>query len=197
MIIAIGHRKGVGKDTFAIYLIDKLAREGVAAERFAFADALKDMAHRLWSWAGLKSAKHYETKQGRTEREVILPRLGKTPRQLWIELGNKMREIYGETWIEFVLAECRASTSTFKIITDLRYPNELENMGKHSALTVKVQTHRVPNTDDVADIALQKYAGWDYTINNNGTIGELENLCYYFAQFLLNKMPGKKIWGMP
>src|SRR4051812_22321919 len=96
-IIAFGHRKEVGKDTAAKYLITelKLRYPGINIQKHGFADKVKDVAQQIYSWADLKSGEYYERLGNHYLKEVILPKLGKTPRQVWIGVGNGVRNAVG------------------------------------------------------------------------------------------------------
>ena len=176
MIIAFGHRKYSGKDT-AAKLLETLIRcenRNVKVVKISFASKLKDVAWQLYWWAGLQQEIFYEAHP--EFKEVILPKLGKTPREIWIELGNKMREIYPATWIDFALHGIKAD---IVIITDLRYLNETEAIHKQKGICIKIEAQErltangiKPGTD-VADTALADWTGWNYIVDNNGTMQEL------------------------
>ena len=68
------------------------------------------------------------------------------------------------------------------IITDTRFPNEMEAVKKHSGLVIKVERdlllrkgYSKPTESDLhpSETALDEYTEWDYVIENNGTIQEL------------------------
>ena len=62
----------------------------------SFAYKLKQVCHELYGWAGLREPEFYETPDGEQYREVILPEIGKSPRQIWIDMGTKAvrRHVY-------------------------------------------------------------------------------------------------------
>ena len=69
------------------------------------------------------------------------------------------------------------------IITDVRFPNELEAIKKHNGLTIRINRDSVLRTGKVFDTdnhesetALDNYQGFDYVIDNNGTIEELKEV---------------------
>ena len=59
------------------------------------------------------------------------------------------------------------------IITDVRFPNELEAIEKRGGLTIRVERSRYSNGDFHASETALDNAEFDYTINNNGTIEQL------------------------
>lgn len=67
------------------------------------------------------------------------------------------------------------------IITDCRFPNEIDAIKKHNGFVIRIEgdpmNERKNTTRDVnhkSEIALDNYKGFSYTIQNNGTLEELE-----------------------
>ena len=65
------------------------------------------------------------------------------------------------------------------IITDMRFPNELEAVKKHNGITIRINRGLVERTgkmiqgpEHISETALDD-AKFDYVIENNGTIEEL------------------------
>ena len=65
------------------------------------------------------------------------------------------------------------------IITDMRFPNELEAIKKHNGITIRVNRGLIERTgkmiqepEHISETALDD-AKFDYVIENNGTIEEL------------------------
>lgn len=175
MIIALGHRAGTGKNTVGEYIYNWLKTDypelkvGIGS----FASPMKDIASVIYSWAGLRDAKYYEKYY--QEREVIFPLIGKSPRQIWIEFGNYMRSIYPATWIKFAIQSAQAYD--IYIITDARYPNELDAIAQDDArnLKYKITRDNLVKRTDIADCAADGYQDWDGVIENNATIADLYN----------------------
>lgn len=165
--IGLGHKKRVGKDTFGMYLSNAFHMAGRTADRRGFADKLKGVAYQLYGWAGLMPGKYYE--ENPEERNTIIKPLGKTVRQIWIDLGTPAirEQVYDRTWIDYLLNQPR--THDIVIIPDLRFPNEAEAIHAKGGLCIKVEMPSLPDTDDVADCALDGHNIWDYTVVNNGT----------------------------
>lgn len=182
-IVAIGHQKGVGKDTAAGFLntILRIAAPHLIVKHISFAAKLKDIAFQLYSWAGLKRGIYYETHY--LEKEVPLPQLnGLTPRDIWIAVGNKMREIYPSTWIDYALNGVKADII---IISDLRFKNEAIAVKKVDGTLFKVARDNVPKGNDPAEIDLLGWTDWDKIIVNNGTLDELNTIVETLAQGIL------------
>lgn len=188
VVVAFGHKKRVGKDTASRLLRAHLERlsPGIRVKEVSFARKLKEIAHTLWGWAGLQGPDFYDIPENEHLREVVLPAIGKTPRQLWIELGNKVREIYEDSWIRAALL----GYDDAEVITvrDLRYPNEAGGVEYADGLRVKVTNSRVPTSDDIADNALNGYTKWTNHLANEGTLEELDSLILPLAKLVLNKL---------
>lgn len=156
MIIGLGHAARVGKDTCAEILVE---RHGYT--RVAFADALKDfvyaidedvrLAVNLFGWEGAKA--------------------NPVNRKKLVDVGNHARTIIGaDVWIR---AAMRRVTSGRTVITDMRYPNEVEAIRQVGGIIVKVERPGVDPLPNVADQALANFDGWDAVIVNDGSVDDL------------------------
>lgn len=166
-IIAFGHRKRVGKDTCAKFAMSeiKIRYPKVRIKKVGFADKVKDIAHQLYGWAGLKGADYYE--QHEEEREIVLPAIGKTPRQVWIGVGNGIRSAvgYDGTWFDYVINTYK--DLDYLIISDLRFVGEAEAIRKVGGILVRVDCPWSPKVEDGADEALAAYNHWTTEIVNH------------------------------
>lgn len=168
-IIAFGHRRWVGKSTAAKFGLSYFRTQYSALNsvRFGFADSVKDLAHRMYGWAGLQPGIYYENHP--TEKEATLP-FGKSPRQIWIELGEAGRRIAPITWAElgFYSKNCDVA-----LISDLRDPVEADYVKLAGGYLIKIVRPGTQEFDDSADSALKDYAKWDGTIVNRGSLADL------------------------
>jgi hypothetical protein len=162
--IAFGHRKRVGKDTAAKFLISHLRTTGSKASihKVSFAYEIKRIAHELYSWAGLEEPEYYERNDG--SRSLILPKIGKSPRDIWIDIGMAFRDIYPMTWVEACFRN--HSGADIVVISDCRFPNEADYIKERGGFVVKVIRPEIEDTSDVADDAMADYDDWSYTITN-------------------------------
>lgn len=172
-IIGFGHRKRVGKDTASNFLMThiKLGAKRVRVVKGNFASKLKEVSCQLYGWAGLKEESFYNSPEGEKLREVKLEGLNLTPREIWIAVGNKMRDVHQGTWIDYVL---HTTVADILIVPDVRYPNEVEAIKSLGGKIYKIVNDNVERTDDIADCALEGFDGWDGIILNNSNLHTLD-----------------------
>jgi len=178
MILVFGHQKQVGKDTAAMAIRD-LGRETV---NHSLAGPLYAICQMMLS--EFKSKYEYD-KDPHLKSEPIFN--GKTPRDLLIETGEKLKEIYGkDCWVKLALSY--AFEGEDLIISDMRYKEEAEVLKQHGAIFVKIVRPDLPHTSDKADDDLLDWDGWDHTLINMGAKEELERA----AQSLYLSLKGEK-----
>ena len=167
-IIAFGHRKGVGKSTASKFLTTYLQCEypDLKIKEVSFAAKLKDISWQLYGWTGLQRGVYYETHY--REKEFILPKLDKTPRDIWILVGNKLREVRIDTWIDYALN----TKANIVIISDLRFANEARAIKNLGGQLIKIDRNVLKGIDP-AEVDLLYWKDWDHIIDNNGTLNEL------------------------
>ena len=171
-IIAFGHQKEVGKSSAAKFLDTHIrtTRPDLKVKNASFAGKLKDVAFQLFRYAGLQRGIYYETHY--KEKEYILLGINKTPRQIWIEVGNSMRDVSPEVWLNNAIncTEC-----DIIIISDLRFWNEAEYIRRHNGINVKIERPGMKTGTDDAETSLLDYEKWDYLIMNGGTLDNLNS----------------------
>ena len=112
-------------------------------------------------------------------KEAVDPRYGKSPREIMQGVGEKMREIYEDIWVDTVfntvippLAE--EGFDCF-IISDVRYPNEGDRVHHFKGTVVRVDRDAGGSSvgaDHPSETAMDDYGEWDFIIDNNGTFEE-------------------------
>lgn len=166
--IAFGHKSDVGKNTCAEALKRMLQDRGWSVELISFAKKLKNDCHVLYRHHGLQDADFYETR--RDLRHVKLPRIDKTPLEIWIAYGNAIRrEVYPHTWSEYAFASTAAQVG---IITDLRTFDEVSTAPEGTTF-VKVTRASARVVTGGIDDQLDGFTGWHYRIRNEGTERDL------------------------
>lgn len=170
-IIAFGHRRRVGKDTAGKYLLQYIRTEHkeLTVERCSPGDRIKDTAYHMFKWAGLNQGVYYENNP--TLKEEIIPVLGKSPRQIWIDIGNAGRAIDVRVWIESALSQ---ASSDLVILTDTRTEVEIDYVRKFGGICVRIDRN-IPKANDNLDCALSDFDNWDYIIENNGALKDFRS----------------------
>ena len=187
-IVAFGHRRRVGKNTAAMMLEKEFHNDrnrkiaGTYVKLASFATKLKDISYQLYSWAGLMPEEFYEDFP--EKKEEVLPLLGMTPREIWIKLGTPAirEQVYDDTWVDCTLRG--PQNCDILIITDLRFPNEVKKVQDLGGYCIKINRPEIPKATDVADCALESCMDWDYVIENDRGIEELQTSVHVIAQEL-------------
>lgn len=182
MLIALGHEAQVGKDTFAMFLVNHLRRlnwKGLKITREGFADRLYDLAYATYRWAGFQSRQFYQ--ENPKQKEVILPLVGKTPRDILIGLGNIAREFDPGIWLNAVVKD---RGHHLKIIPDLRKLNEFEYCEANEVYRIKIMIPGRPPSTFQSDVDLQPIPTerWSEIILNDGDLSCLNAKAVDFAE---------------
>ena len=183
IVIGLGHYSRTGKDSFANYFLEELAvlKCGLVATKIPFAWKLKRIAYELYAWDGMQPPEFYETPEGAAFRDVVLPHIGKTPVEIWIDLGTPAvrEQVYQNTWIDFVLRSNH--NADILLIPDVRFPNEVAAVRQAGGTIIKVVRPGYGPRKSVADRALLGFTGWDYVIGASGKMSELHYWAHNFA----------------
>lgn len=195
-IIGLGHYSRTGKDTVANALVSELTHSNLRVKKISFAWKLKQIAHELYGWAGVKEPAHYETPEGEIDRTVKLTGMasekypeGPTVVDIWIDLGTPaIREnVYENTWIDYVLRtdhECDVL-----IIPDTRFFNEVVAIKELGGTLIKVVRPGFRPRNSPADMNLFKWRGWDGVIGTTGNMMELKYEASRIAKLLKRGEP--------
>lgn len=185
LIVAFGHQSGVGKNTCANIISEQLNALGrVRVAQAAFADGVKETAYNLFRHYGMKTAEYYE--RNRAARDVPLDAIQMTPIQLWVGVGDRMRDVYRNVWIDCAIEKVKPCA--VGLITDLRYRNEAESVQREYGVLVKVVDERVRPRQTAADHDMDEWQSWDWTITNNGTLYDLRRECAVLTNHLVERL---------
>lgn len=179
LFLAFGHSSRVGKNAAADAAEKAIVGSGGTVERRSFAEPLKRIAFLLFESYGLKPGAHYEANPD--ERTVPLETLGLTPVGIWVQVGNRLREVYADIWADAAL---RPSTADAVIISDLRFPNEAARIRELGGFLVKVERPGYAAPVNGSDRMIPADFRWDRVLLNDGTLGELESRAAGIAQEL-------------
>lgn len=170
LVIGFGCTAQVGKDTAAEYLEKKYPGR---VKRVAFADKLKVVAMELF---GLSWEQCYGSQQ---VKEAVDPRYGMTPREILQGIGEKMRQVYPDIWIDTVfnttIPEFQKQGFDCFVISDVRYPNEgnkIHNIGGKVVRVVRTGSGVTVGTGHSSETSMQDYKGFDFVLENNGSFGD-------------------------
>lgn len=165
MRIALSGLKRSGKDTIGSYLI-----QNYGCKRFAFADEVKRLAKELFPEEFVQNDKPVDLLQ-------------------W--LGNTMRQRNPDVWINMLTTKILLTKDPVPnlVVTDVRYPNEVQALKNLGFTIVKVQVpvevsiERCKATEvnfteelllhESEQLAQSNEQYYDYVIENTGTLEEL------------------------
>jgi len=197
MIIGICGFIGSGKDTVADYLVNfhEFRRE-------SFASTLKDSGAAVFGWD--RTFLEGRTKEAREWREQVDPwwaeRLAMptlTPRWVLQYWGTEVcrKSFHDDIWIASLENKLRTSKDNI-VISDCRFPNEIQSIRDAGGIIVWVQRGELPNWYDLAveanqgknvainELKMRKIhaseTAWvgtefDVVLDNNGSIDDLYN----------------------
>lgn len=152
-LIGLGHRSGMGKDTYAKFLqtVVKMHDSKIKVKVVSFAAILKQHFHELYGWAGVKAPIHYEN--NRDDRKIIIPALGVNVVEGWVKYGEAIR-------VQFPDCFARYAVNTFVgsevvIITDVRNKIELDVIWESGGSYTKVDNPRIAHWHEGIDDNLE------------------------------------------
>jgi hypothetical protein len=176
-IIGVGHYSRTGKDSLANAILASLKETAphLRVAKRPFAWKLKEIAHDLYAWAGLREPAYYDTPQGEIFRDIVLPAIGKTPVEIWCGVGNGLREqVHVGTWIDYLLKSDLGLDVV--VVPDVRFPNEVEAVEtEEDSILAKVVRPGYGPKNTKADRALLGYNGWNFIIGGSGRMDELHS----------------------
>lgn len=180
-IVAVGHHKNVGKDAFVRLCINFLRPElrGKRLVRRGFADKLYNFCHAVYGWAGFRDLAYYQDNP-KAKNDLLLP-LGRTARELLIEMGQHIRKYDDTVWLN---ANLKATDFDVLFINDVRFPTEFNGCLDEEAIMVKIVRPGLPIPTDEADTALNGYhdSKWHKVYHNNGDLNDLANMAESFCR---------------
>jgi len=198
MILGISGKARSGKDTFAEMLQIELNKVSYPPYvMMAFAHELKtrcqaafDLSYeQLWGDDKEVEDKRY-LKTAKDSKLGVVPGppedIHWTAREIMQEYGAFYRKIDPEFWIKNLFRVAEDKEYKNIIITDVRYRNEADYI-LNKGYVIRVERD---NKDDVhnmqhpSEIELDGYGGFDFVVDNNGTLEDLERIAKDVCQFL-------------
>ena len=175
MIISITGKIGSGKDTIADIIMQYTPYHDWEIKKFA--GKLKDIAEIL---SGVPKI-NFEDQE--FKKQDMGSEWGMTYRDLLQKLGTEaMRNgLHENVWVNALFADYHFNIEEDEqmpnwLITDCRFPNELEAVKTHKGITIKVirDSGNTIGTTHASETALDDYTEWDYVVDNNGSIEDLK-----------------------
>jgi len=196
MIIGISGRAQHGKDTFGNFLAQELfKRTGQPYVMMAYANELKNMVQGYFDLS-------YEQLWG-DEKEVSDKRYIKpveydydrdnppywTAREIMQSFGEFFRSIDSEFWTKNLFKVIDEKEYVNVIITDCRYPNEIEPVFERKGYHIRVYRDLdvdIHGKDHSSETSLDGDVKIDWKVINHWTLKELRVAASEVADFLLN-----------
>ena len=183
MIIGVCGDIGSGKDTLASVLIEK---KGYT--KLSFAGSLKDAVSVIFGWdRDMLEGLTKESREWReTKDEWWSNRLGiadLTPRWVLQNWGTELfrNHFHQDIWLACVENKINKMSNKNIVITDCRFPNEIETIKKLGGKVICVKRNSCKGGNHASDTAW-KNASFDDVILNNGSLEEfIENILSIFS----------------
>lgn len=191
MIVGINGAKGSGKDTIGAYLVNNYG-----FTRVGFADSLKESAAALFKidpdeWNELKNDPYAIISLNVYDDIGGLKKIydSITVREFLQRYGTEShRDIFGDDfWVNAAMKVVRENVKAGNnvVITDMRFPNELEAVIDHGGQIWKVRRPEVEGGDGHPSEQVLDDDLFDVVFFNTGTIEALyQNLDVYVSELL-------------
>lgn len=167
MIIGLGYKARSGKDTVGNWLHD---HRNFNVTSFAF--SLKEAVKVIYGWT--------DDHVYGDLKEVRDPFWLQTPRITMQHFGtNACRQnLRDDIWVKSLEKRISGALDADWVITDCRFPNEAEFVHSLGGVMVKLDRRMGDEiaegaTSHSSETAMDDYEGWDYILDNNGTLNRL------------------------
>lgn len=153
----------------------------LSSERAKLLEAYPELPPETLSWMDVQEHQWWDKKTGYT----------RTALQLYGTdiFRKRVSESY---WVDKVREEAGASSAQLFIVTDTRYPNEVELKdvgGDREVLTLRINrpslTREGVEEQHTSETALDDYASWDFLVSNEGSMRDLANVASVITGRLL------------
>jgi hypothetical protein len=200
LLIGLSGKAGSGKSTVGDYLCG-----AHGYEQFAFAGALKEVVALAFGFSE-------EQLYGR-HKETLDPRWGVSPRWCMQWLGTEvLRAKWPEIWIYHLRREILGFLSLNGqrpvVVTDVRFRDEAEALKRMGAVLVRLERPGLRGAGGyystlrscayethLSETDLDSYRGWDYFIENAGSLQDLAQLIETILAYEVDKAELAKAAG--
>lgn len=175
LLIGFGHRARQGKDTAATAILNACDLE-TQVRLYAFADALKTEVRVSCAKCGgqfelIRQFKEAGLMPGWVQFEEPKPR---SLLQWW---GTDYRRAKDDSyWVKRLRKTLDAQNPEVALVTDVRFPNEVEAIHEWGGILVKCERIGAPDVEvneHISEAALDGFRGWDHTIRAS-TVEEVQ-----------------------
>lgn len=167
MIIGIAGYKGSGKDTAGSVLI-----QNYGFQRISFAKPIKDLVSDMFNIDRYEIEGSCELTRELRE-DPSRGAYGMSQRKLLQDIGTGLRHIvHKDIWVDMTIKQCMADENY--VITDVRFPNEVEAIHKDGGFVIGVKRPGFRGDGHESEHALDNTA-LPYIVNNDGTMEDLKN----------------------
>ena len=164
IILGTGYRARTGKDTVGDYLEDRFGWY-----RTCFAASLKEATKAIYGWGDVHV--YGEAK------ETLDPFWEITPREALQKLGTEIRKtMRPDIWVKSVQRRIEIEPEANWIITDVRFPNEVEVIKKLGGFVIRIDRtypDQISTQGHESEHALDNFKAWDDIIDNNSSFEDL------------------------
>lgn len=215
-LILVSGKMRSGKNQFADYLKAHFESLGRTVETDLFAKDLKDNCCDDFAYmteqinAQIEKIKSYINDENTKSREEVIKLLNDltAKKENFYEdktlITRLLLQTYGTQifrdrvdenhWVNQVLKRFSVTNKNVTIVTDARFENEVEwvkNCVSETTPIIAIRINRDFNNNNLhqhpSETGLDTYKNWDYKVDNNGTLEDLNNVAKHIAGILNSK----------
>lgn len=161
MLVGLGFQKKHGKSTVAKYLTT------LGFKELSFAGPIKQAVAKLYGVGAVYCV---------SNKDSIIPHVGKTFRTLCEEMGFMLRNFYGDEFIVTILEQKLKkylSKGQDVVISDVRHPKEYALIEQYKGFPIRIfKPSAKIDSQHISETKLV-HVEWPYTITNNSGLKEL------------------------
>lgn len=186
-LVGLIGRKGSGKDTAALVLLE------MGHQNVKFAGALKDMVRTVLAYQGLNAATIERMVEGDLKEVASGYLAGQTPRFAMQTLGTEWGRdlIASDFWVGTTIRKAGGRPT---VITDVRFPNEMEAVEKAGGVCFGITADWITATEGeheseaLIDDLIAALPVSQKIINRRGVVGEEAYAIQEFQKRFLSKL---------
>jgi len=172
-IIGVSGKKGSGKDTFF-----EIVNESAAYiyDNKKFADKLKEICILI---SGMDKEFFYD----RNKYSEYMKIWNMDCREMMQKIGTDVFRNNFDTDIWVKALESNINDNSNWIVTDVRFPNEVDMIKRHGGLIIRVNRPEIEDNDaHLSEIALDGFKNWDVVIENARSLQDYKRTIYHIVE---------------